>query len=212
MRDRNSPLSAGDIAGLDWDKGGGLIPAVVQDARSGQLLMLGYMTKGSLAATFECGLATFWSRSRNALWRKGETSGNVLAVREIRADCDDDTLLILAEPAGPTCHTGATSCFGGEAPGSGWLASLERIITERGGSDPAQSYTARLLGEGVKRIAQKVGEEGVEVALAATGGSDAELLGEGADLVYHLTVLLAARGLDWQALIDELRQRHRSAG
>lgn len=212
MRDRNSPLSAGDIDSLDWAKGDGLIPAVVQDWASGQLLMLGYMTRESLAATIECGLATFWSRSRGALWRKGATSGNMLKVREVRADCDDDSLLILAEPSGPTCHTGAVSCFGGEAPGSGWLASLERIVAERAGADAAESYTARLMAGGLKRIAQKVGEEGVEVALAASGGSDEELIGEAADLIYHLTVLLVARGLDWRQLTDELAERHRLSG
>ena len=209
MRDRSSPLTPENAATLDWSKSDGLLPAIVQDIATGQVLMLGYVSPESLAATFETGFATFWSRSRAALWQKGETSGNRLIVREIRADCDDDTVLILAEPEGPTCHTGAVSCFGGEAPGTGWIGSLEKVLQERAGADPEISYTARLLAKGPKRIAQKVGEEGVETALAGVSGDDDELLSESADLVYHLSVLLAARGRKWQDVIEVLRARHR---
>jgi phosphoribosyl-AMP cyclohydrolase / phosphoribosyl-ATP pyrophosphohydrolase len=209
MRDRNSPLTAEEVASLDWAKGDGLLPAIVQDVATGQVLMLGYVSPESLAATFKSGFMTFWSRSRQELWQKGATSGNRLAIREVRGDCDDDTVLILAEPEGPTCHTGAVSCFGGEAPGTGWIAALEKVLAERATADPETSYTARLLAKGPKRIAQKVGEEGVETALAGVAGDDAELLSEGADLIYHLSVLLASRGLKWEQLVEVLRERHK---
>jgi len=194
---------------LAWERMGGLLPVVVQDADSGEVRMLGYMNRQALDATIAEGFVTFFSRSRNALWRKGESSGHTLALVNIAADCDGDALLVTTKPNGPTCHTGSTSCFGDRlTQGTGFLADLERIVVERAGADPAASYTARLLNEGVKRIAQKVGEEGVETALAGVAGDDAELAGEAADLVYHLTLLLQARGLRWQAVTDELRRRH----
>ena len=194
---------------LDWDKMSGLIPAIVQDAASGEVRMLGYMDRSALEATVRDELVTFHSRSREGLWRKGETSGHVLKLVEIRGDCDHDALLILADPVGPTCHNGTASCFGDAgAPGTGFLATLAATVAERAMADPATSYTARLIGQGIKRIAQKVGEEGVEVALAASGGDAAELTCEAADLIYHLTVLLEASGTSWNAVIDELKRRH----
>ena len=209
MRDRNAPLTPADLDALDWGKMDGLLPAIVQDADTLQLLMLGYMTREALAATLESGLATFFSRSKQRLWRKGETSGHHLAVTAVTADCDDDALLVLARPSGPTCHLGTTSCFGQEtAPGIGWLAQLARIVAGRAEADPEQSYTARLLREGPTRIAQKVGEEGVELALAGAAGDRDACIAEAADLVFHLTVLMETRDFGWDEVTAELRKRH----
>ncbi|MDI1252957.1 bifunctional phosphoribosyl-AMP cyclohydrolase/phosphoribosyl-ATP diphosphatase HisIE [Thermomonas sp.] len=178
---------------LAWGKQDGLLPAIVQDASTLRVLMLGYMDRAALLATIECGEVTFFSRSRQQLWRKGEQSGNVLRLVSIEADCDQDTLLVMAEPAGPTCHLGSTSCFP-NAPHD-VLSALDMRIAERERERPAGSYTTTLFEAGVRRIAQKVGEEGVETALAAVVQDDAALLGEAADLLYHLMVLLRARGL-----------------
>ena len=195
---------------LDWPKMDGLIPAIVQDAATGEVLMLGYMDRAALGATLADKMVTFHSRSKAALWRKGETSGNVLDLVEVRMDCDRDALLVLATPRGPTCHTGTTSCFGDQgAPGVGFIGELERVIQSRATADPATSYTAKLLAEGPARAAQKVGEEGVETALAGRCGDDAELISEAADLVYHLTVLLKARGLAWSDITADLQTRHK---
>ncbi len=177
---------------IDWEKGSGLVPAIVQDVSSGRVLMLGYMNKEALAATKTSGFVTFYSRSKQRLWQKGETSSNRLRLCDIRLDCDADALLVLAEADGPTCHTGTISCFGDEtfAP-LGLLADLEKTIRQRKTAAPKESYTASLFASGLSRIAQKVGEEGVEVALSgATGGEN--LCEESADLLYHLLVLLAA--------------------
>ena len=193
----------------DWAKMDGLLPAIVQDAASGEVRMLGYMDRAALEATLRDQLVTFHSRSRGGPWRKGETSGNVLKLIEIKLDCDRDALLIVATPVGPTCHTGTSSCFGEDlAPGTGFIATLAGRIAERAHADPSSSYTARLIAQGIKRIAQKVGEEGIEVALAATAGDAGELTSEAADLVYHLTVLLEASDTSWSAVIDELKRRH----
>lgn len=208
MRDRNAPLSAGEIDSLDWEKMDGLLPAVVQDSATGQVLMLGYMSREALAATLEKGRAVFHSRSKGRLWEKGETSGNTLAVREVLADCDGDALLVKAKPAGPTCHLGTASCFAGEADGAGFLGALARIVAGRAGGDPATSYTARLLAEGPAKIAQKVGEEGVELALAAVGRDRQGCIEEAADLLYHVTVLMEARGFGWEDVAAVLRERH----
>lgn len=178
---------------LAWDRQDGLLPAIIQDARTLGVLMLGYMDRAALLATIECGEVTFFSRSRQQLWRKGEQSGNVLRLVSIETDCDQDTLLVMAEPAGPTCHLGSTSCFP-NAPHD-VLSVLDTRIAERERERPAGSYTTTLFDAGVRRIAQKVGEEGVETALAAVVQDDAALLGEAADLLYHLLVLLRARGL-----------------
>lgn len=210
MRDRRSPLTAADLDGLAWAKMDGLLPAVVQDAASGRVLMLGYMTREALAATLETGFATFFSRSKGRLWQKGEKSGNRLTVVGVHEDCDADALLVLAEPSGPTCHQGTPSCFGGEPIGPGWLAELAAVVADRAKAGPDTSYTRWLLKEGVERIAQKVGEEGVEVALAAVTRDETGVAEEIADLLFHLTVLLQARGTDWTAVTDVLRRRHRN--
>lgn len=190
---------------LDWDKQAGLVPAIVQDARTLRVLMLGWMNREALAMTQASGWLTFYSRSRGALWTKGETSGHRLQCVSLSVDCDADTLLVGALPQGPTCHLGRESCFPG-APGNG-LAELDAVVDRRMRERPAGSYTARLLDEGPLRIAQKVGEEGVEVALAAAARDDAALLGEAADLVYHLIVLLRARGLGLSDLETTLASR-----
>jgi len=198
-----------DPNSLNWAKMDGLIPAVVQDAASGEVRMLGYMDRTALDATIADKLVTFHSRSRQGIWRKGDTSGNLLDLVGISADCDRDALLVLATPRGPTCHTGTASCFGADGPpGTGFIATLAATVAARATADPATSYTARLLGEGIRRLAQKVGEEGVEVALAATAGDAAEMTSEAADLVYHLTVLLHASDVSWDAVLAELRRRH----
>ena len=178
---------------LAWDKQQGLLPAIVQDGQTLRVLMLGYMDRAALQATLDSGLVTFFSRSRGVQWRKGETSGDVLHLVRLETDCDRDTLLVQARPAGPTCHLGRTSCFEG-APAD-VLAALDATIATRERTRPAGSYTTTLFEAGLPRIAQKVGEEGVETALAAVTADDAALCGEAADLVYHLLVLLRARGL-----------------
>lgn len=193
---------------LDFDKGGGLIPAIVQDVDTLQVLTLAYMDRAALDETIQSGEATFFSRSRGGRWRKGETSGDRLFVRQIVADCDGDAVVVKVRPVGNACHLNRVSCFGDEeAPGLGRLARLERTIAERAEADPAESWTARLLAEGPKRAAQKVGEEGVETALAGAAGDDAELASEAADLIYHLLVLLKARGLSSQDVLDVLAAR-----
>ena len=207
-------IQASGIEGLAWDKQDGLLPAIVQHATSGAVLMLAYMNREALRATFERGRAVFYSRSRQELWEKGQTSGHTLRVTAIREDCDNDTLLVSVLPDGPACHLGTASCFGdgatSEAESLVFLAELEAIIDERIAGSPEGSYTASLHGKGVSRMAQKVGEEGLEVALAAVGEGDARLVGESADLVFHLLVLLRSRGLGIQALVAELRDRHAS--
>jgi phosphoribosyl-ATP pyrophosphohydrolase/phosphoribosyl-AMP cyclohydrolase len=206
-------LSIDDIPRLAWDKGDGLLPAVVQDATSGAVLMLAFMNAEALRETLSRGRVVFYSRTRQSLWEKGETSGNTLQLVDIEADCDADSLLVRALPAGPTCHRNTTTCFGDGAhpPGTGisFLAQLEKVIASRIADSPEGSYTAKLHGQGVKRMAQKVGEEGVEVALAAQSGSDAELVGEAADLLYHLALLLRSRGLSLDVVGQELAERHR---
>lgn len=193
---------------LDWGKGGGLLPAVVQHALTGAVLMLGYMNRAAYAETLACGEAVFFSRSRDTLWRKGETSGNVLRVVEIRGDCDADTLLVRAEPAGPTCHLGTRSCFGEHAPAT-LLEELEDVICARLADRPEDSYVARLAAAGPARAAQKLGEEGVETALAAVTRDDAGLAEEAADLLFHLLVLLRIRGLSLEAVLARLAARRR---
>jgi phosphoribosyl-ATP pyrophosphohydrolase/phosphoribosyl-AMP cyclohydrolase len=198
--------AAGAARAIDWDKQGGLVPAIVQDADSGRVLMLGYMDREALAQTQRSGRVTFFSRRRQRLWTKGETSGHGLALVALAVDCDGDTLLVQARPAGPTCHLGRRSCFA-HAPAPGVLAVLDEVIAARARERPAGSYTTTLFAAGVPRIAQKVGEEGVEVALAAVAGDEDALLAESADLLFHLAVLLRARGLSLRRAIDVLGQR-----
>ena len=191
---------------LDWDKQAGLVPAVVQDAATLRVLMLGYMDRAALQATCDTGHVTFYSRSKRRLWTKGESSGHFLDVVSIDVDCDADTLLVLAHPHGPTCHLGRTSCFP-EAPSS-FLAELDALVAQRERERPSGSYTTRLFEGGIRRIAQKVGEEGVETALAAVAQDDDALLGEAADLLFHLQVLLRARGRSLDDAVAVLRSRH----
>ncbi|MGV9005766.1 MAG: bifunctional phosphoribosyl-AMP cyclohydrolase/phosphoribosyl-ATP diphosphatase HisIE [Brevundimonas sp.] len=197
---------------LDFAKGGGLIPVVVQDADTLQVLTLAYMDRAALDETIASGEATFFSRSRGGRWRKGETSGNRQTVVTITPDCDRDALVLAVRPMGPACHLNTTSCFGdADAPGLGRIARLEQTIAERAAADPATSWTARLLAEGPKRVAQKVGEEGVETALAGAAGPDEEVCSEAADLIYHLLVLLRSRNLVFQNVLDVLAQRAEAA-
>lgn len=194
-----------DIDTLAWDKQGGLLPAIVQDAATLRVLMLGYMNREALGVTLASGRVTFYSRSKGRLWTKGESSGHVLELVSIEADCDADTLLVQAHPHGPTCHLQRASCFPA-APADG-LAELDALIAQRERERPQGSYTTKLFEDGVRRIAQKVGEEGVETALAAVAQDEAALLGEAADLLYHLTVLLRARGLSLQDARQVLQAR-----
>jgi len=198
------------IDSLDFDKSGGLLPAVVQHAASGAVLMLGYLTPEALRQTLARKRVVFFSRSRGRLWEKGETSGQLLKLVAVHADCDRDALLIRALPQGPVCHLGTPSCFdipSAEAA-AGFLGELERVIAARLGAHPADSYTARLAAAGATRAAQKVGEEAVEVALAGAAGSDAALIAESADLLYHLLLLLGLRGVPLAAVSAELAARH----
>jgi len=202
------------VAALDWSKNDGLIPAIVQDARSGQVLMFAYMNREALRMTLADKRVTFFSRSRNRLWTKGETSGHWLDLVDVVRDCDNDSLLVLATPQGPTCHLGTQSCFGDEvetdAAELSFLMRLEATIAQRISDRPEGSYTARLWSEGPTRIAQKVGEEGVEVALAAVTQEDERLIGESADLLYHLALLLKSRNLSLTTVVRELEQRHKA--
>ncbi|HEV7775458.1 MAG TPA: bifunctional phosphoribosyl-AMP cyclohydrolase/phosphoribosyl-ATP diphosphatase HisIE [Luteibacter sp.] len=192
----------------DWSKG--LLPAIVQHVGTGEVLMLGYMNEAALQATLEKGQVTFFSRSKQRLWTKGESSGHVLSLSDIRLDCDADTFLVRAMPHGPTCHEGTSSCFGDDvAPALGFLGELDALVAGRDAARPAGSYTTRLFEGGIRRMAQKVGEEGVETALAAVAQDDEALLGEAADLVFHLTVLLRARGLGLADVASVLSRRHR---
>jgi phosphoribosyl-ATP pyrophosphohydrolase/phosphoribosyl-AMP cyclohydrolase len=201
-----------DVNLVDWDKVEGLVPAIVQHAFDGRVLMQAYMNLEALSYTLDNGLVTFWSRSRDELWTKGATSGNTLKLVQVHADCDSDSLLVHALPAGPTCHQGTDTCFDDglneTAPGLSFLAELERVIAQRYKDRPEGSYTTKLFDAGVKRIAQKVGEEGVETALAAATGDTGELANESADLLYHLLVLLRESGLTLSDVVKTLEARH----
>lgn len=199
-------MSPDTIQTLAWDKQGGLLPAVVQDVDTLRVLMLGYMNRQALDMTLSSRHVTFYSRSRDCLWTKGESSGNVLQLVSMETDCDGDTLLVQARPVGPTCHLGRTSCFPA-APGN-FLAELDALIARRDEQRPAGSYTTRLFEQGVRAIAQKVGEEGVETALASVVQDDAALTGEAADLLFHLQVLLRSRGLSLRDAVGVLQARH----
>lgn len=195
-----------DPDSLAWDKMNGLLPVIVQD-RAGVVRMLGYMDRAALAATVDSSWVTFFSRSKQRLWKKGETSGNSLRLAGIVADCDGDCLLVTVDADGPSCHQGTSSCFGA-APGPFFPASIQAIVADRAAADPNSSYTARLASQGVRRVAQKVGEEGVEVALEATAGDRAALVEEAADLAFHLTLLLQISGQSWSDVARVLERRH----
>ncbi|MEL6698518.1 MAG: bifunctional phosphoribosyl-AMP cyclohydrolase/phosphoribosyl-ATP diphosphatase HisIE [Bacteroidota bacterium] len=194
---------------LDFEKGNGLIPAVVQDATTRKVLMLGYMNQEALDATREKGKVTFFSRSKNRLWTKGETSGNFLQLVEIREDCDKDTLLVLAHPIGPVCHTGADTCFKEENQADiSFFNQLSEVIHARKEASPDSSYTAQLFHRGINKIAQKVGEEAVEVIIEAKDEDEDKFLSECADLMFHFLVLLEAKNTSLSAVAQVLAERH----
>ncbi|AWX13537.1 bifunctional phosphoribosyl-AMP cyclohydrolase/phosphoribosyl-ATP diphosphatase [Mergibacter septicus] len=198
------------LSEIDWQKVGQLLPVIVQNVNTAEVLMLGYMNQAALEKTLAEKRVTFFSRTKQRLWTKGETSGNFLQLVDYSLDCDRDSLLIMANPLGKTCHQGTDSCFSPISAHIDWVffSKLEQLIQQRKGTDPSSSYTASLYAKGTKRIAQKVGEEGVETALAATVEDQAETISEAADLVYHLTVLLQNANLNWSAVIEKLKQRH----
>lgn len=199
-----------DLKELDWAKMGNQIPGIVQDASTGQVLMLAYLNQESLEKTLSTQRVTFFSRSKGRLWEKGETSGNFLKLVSLEQDCDGDALLIKAEPQGPTCHLGTTSCFAGDAePEIGFLGQLSSLIEARFKDRPEGSYTTKLIDRGVDRMAQKVGEEGVEVVIAAKNDDNNALAGEAADLVFHLLVLLRAKGMGLKDVVKVLRERRK---
>jgi len=204
-------LRLADIETLDFAKAG-LLPAVIQHADTGAVLMVGYMNRDALRETLSRRRVVFFSRSKQRLWEKGETSGHFLELDQVRTDCDRDALLVTARPLGPVCHEGTTTCFGDESITHGerlaFIATLEAVIEKRIAASPQGSYTARLFAEGPKRIAQKVGEEGLEVALAAVADSDDKVVTEAADLIFHLLVLLRSRGLSFARVVGELQSRH----
>lgn len=194
---------------LNWEKVDGLIPAIIQDVATRQVLMLGYMNAKAVALTQETGKVHFYSRTKQRIWKKGETSGNTFKLVQMAPDCDGDTLLVEVKPKGPACHTGTVTCFGDDpAPGLGFLAHLRAIIKKRRKEKPKNSYVGDLLARAPKKPAQKVGEEGVEVAMAAVSENKAELAGEAADLVFHLMVLLESRDLSLDDVVAVLRKRH----
>ncbi|MBO4850387.1 MAG: bifunctional phosphoribosyl-AMP cyclohydrolase/phosphoribosyl-ATP diphosphatase HisIE [Prevotella sp.] len=195
---------------IDFEKGGGLVPAIIQDADTRQVLMLGYMNQEALDKTLSSGLVTFYSRSRQTLWTKGETSGNHLRLVDVKIDCDHDTLLVKARPTGPVCHTGADTCWNERNEGSplDFLSQLQDFIEKRHEEMPEKSYTTSLFRDGLNRMAQKVGEEALELVIEATNGSNERLVYEGADMLYHLIVLLTSKGLRIEDLASELRERH----
>jgi phosphoribosyl-ATP pyrophosphohydrolase/phosphoribosyl-AMP cyclohydrolase len=202
-----------DASTVDFSKSDGLVPAIVQDAGSGAVLMLGYMNREALEQTLARKRAVFFSRSKQRLWEKGETTGHTLDVVDVALDCDADTILITAHPRGPACHNGTLTCFGNEsrtaAGGIAFLATLEQVVEQRATQKPEASYTARLLEKGIAKVAQKVGEEGVETALAGVSDTNEKVVEESADLLFHLLVLLRARGVKLSEVTHELERRHR---
>jgi phosphoribosyl-ATP pyrophosphohydrolase/phosphoribosyl-AMP cyclohydrolase len=194
---------------LDFNKMNGLIPAIIQDDKTQKVLMLGFMNEEAYDKTLKTGKVTFWSRTKNALWTKGETSGNYLNVVSIKADCDNDTLLIKVNPDGPVCHTGTDTCWGEENDNPmAFLSELQRFIEKRHEEMPEGSYTTSLFQSGVGRMAQKVGEEAVESVIEAMAGNDERLIYEASDMIYHLMVLLTSKGLKIEDLAVELQKRH----
>jgi len=209
----NSNFAQIDFDRIDFNKGDGLVPAIVQDADTGAVLMLAYMNREALAQTLARKRAVFYSRSKQRLWEKGESTGHTLDVVDVVADCDNDTLLVTARPRGPACHNGTLTCFGDEsrsaATNIAFLAKLEGVIAQRATLKPESSYTAKLLDKGVGRVAQKVGEEGVELALAGASQDDDKVVEEAADLLFHMLVLLRARGVSLSQVVRQLESRHR---
>jgi phosphoribosyl-ATP pyrophosphohydrolase/phosphoribosyl-AMP cyclohydrolase len=201
-----------DVSKVDFAKDHGLVPAIVQDATTGAVLMLGYMNKEALEQTLARKRAVFFSRSKQRLWEKGETSGDTLDVVDVALDCDADTLLVTAHPRGPACHNGTVTCFGNEprtaAGDIAFLATLEQVVEQRATQKPETSYTARLLEKGISKVAQKVGEEGVETALAGVSDTNEKVIEESADLLFHLLVLLRARGVPLRDVVQKLESRH----
>ena len=195
---------------IDFGKCGGLVPAIIQDATTNKVLMLGYMNQEALDKTKETGLVTFFSRSRQTLWTKGETSGNYLKLVDMKIDCDNDTLLVKAIPAGPVCHKGTDTCWGetNESSPLTFLTQLQDFIEKRHEEMPEGSYPTSLFRDGLNRMAQKVGEEALELVIEATNGSNERMVYEGADMLYHLIVLLTSKGLRIEDLASELRERH----
>ena len=194
---------------IDFQKSGGLVPAVVQNANSGLVLMLGYMNRDAIVQTFQSKKVTFYSRSKERLWTKGETSGHFLHLAEMSLDCDSDSILIQAIPTGPTCHTGAQSCFGDEKWGLSFIDHLQGIIADRHQNPAKTSYTSSLFAKGIDKIAQKVGEEAVETVIEAKNDDQDKFLGETADLLFHLLILLKAKNVDMKGVLDVLKERHR---
>lgn len=198
---------------VDFDKNNGLIPAIIQDTKTKNVLMMGYMNRESLQKTLETSLVSFYSRSRKALWTKGETSGNYLHLVDIQSDCDNDTLLVQAQPDGPVCHLGTDTCWGSENTlQCGFLTQLETIITDRISHPSEASYTSRLVRKGINRVAQKVGEEAVEVVIEAKDNDDNLFLNESADLLYHYLILLQAKGYKLKDVIEILSSRNKKKG
>ena len=199
---------------IDFEKCGGLVPAIVQDADTKNVLMLGYMNQEALQKTLDTKKVTFWSRSRNCLWTKGETSGNFLHLVDIKVDCDNDTLLVKAHPDGPVCHTGTDTCWGEENKQSSldnpllFLSDLQDFIEKRHREMPEGSYTTSLFKDGLNRMAQKVGEEALELVIEACNGTDERMIYEGSDMLYHLIVLLTSKGLRIEQMAKELQERH----
>jgi phosphoribosyl-ATP pyrophosphohydrolase/phosphoribosyl-AMP cyclohydrolase len=202
-----------EVGKVDFAKDDGLVPAIVQDADCGAVLMMAYMNREALEETLKRRRAVFFSRSKQRLWEKGETTGHSLDVVDVALDCDADTLLVTARPRGPACHNGTLTCFGDEsraaATSIAFLAKLEGVVARRATEKPDASYTAKLLAKGINKVAQKVGEEGVETALAGVNESDQKLVEESADLMFHLLVLLQARKVPLSAVVAELEKRHR---
>lgn len=195
---------------IDFEKQNGLVPAIIQDDRTKTVLMLGYMNKEAYEKTLATGKVTFWSRSRNCLWTKGETSGNCLKLVSIKSDCDNDTLLVKASPTGPVCHTGTDTCWGesNESDSTEFLSELQDFIEKRHEEMPEGSYTTSLFRDGLNRMAQKMGEEALEAVIEATNGTNERLVYECSDMLYHLIVLLTSKGLRIEAVVNELQTRH----
>ncbi len=195
---------------IDFEKNGGLVPAVVQDYRDGRVLMLAYLNEESWARTLTERKVCFYSRSRSELWTKGETSGNFLQLMDYRIDCDRDTVLLLVEPSGPVCHTGSETCFGNQKVWS-FIPKLEEVIDQRVSEAPDDSYVQSLLSKGLAKVAQKVGEEAVETVIEALGDNEEALIDESADLIFHLTLMLKAKGLSFARVEERLAERHAAA-